>query len=132
MAQALDCNPSHVGSIPARCSMTTLWRAVGQKELDTIADRDWAGMPYRLDWQPFLYIEANRDYARRIAIEWNFKQMGAGFVVEFDVSDAFLSNFDLHNVGGTGIDEYWIPAGLVDEFNTALEGKIRLVETYLE
>jgi hypothetical protein len=52
----------------------------------------------------------NRDYATRIARDWNVKHSGSGYVTRFDVRREFLDRYPVQQAGGRTILEYWIPA----------------------
>ncbi len=86
--------------------------------------------PPRLPEQPIFYPVLNRDYAIRIARDWNVKHSGAGYVTEFDVATDYLDRFEVHQVGGQTILEYWIPAAGLDEFNSNIVGQIRVVDRF--
>ena len=45
----------------------TLFRPVGLKELELIAESGWRAFPPRLEWQPFFYPVLNVEYAEQIA-----------------------------------------------------------------
>jgi hypothetical protein len=108
--------------------VTTLYRPVGQKELDLIIASGCDGFPPRLSHQPFFYPVLNREYAEQIARDWNTKDEVSGYVgyvLEFDVDSAYLSGFEIQKVGGKNHLEYWIPAEQLDEFNRHIIGKIR-------
>ena len=62
-----------------------------------------------------------------IARDWNVKASGVGFVTRFDVEKSYLDQFDVHQVGGQTILEYWIPAERLEEFNDHIVGKIEEV-----
>lgn len=112
---------------------TTLWRPVGQAELELIAATDWRRFPPRLEGQPIFYPVLNEEYANRIARDWNTKDPASGFagyVLRFDVDAVYLSRFELRRVGGRGIEELWVPAEELDEFNAHIVGKIELVAEY--
>ncbi len=109
-----------------------LFRPVNQKELGLIAQSDWLAFPPRLPEQPIFYPVTNLIYARKITIEWNLPAYKVGYVVQFEVKDDFLKNYEIQNVGGENIDEYWIPAEDLAEMNTNIVGKITLLETYKE
>jgi hypothetical protein len=114
-------------------SVLTLWRPVGQAELDLVAESDWRRFPPRLAGQPIFYPVLNEEYARRIAREWNTKDAGSsyvGHVLRFDVEAEFAAEFPPQRVGGAGIDELWIPAERLGEFNDHIVGRIQLVATY--
>ena len=65
-----------------------------------------------------------------IARDWNVKASGVGFVTRFDVERSYLDQFDVHQVGGQTILEYWIPAERLDEFNEHIVGKIEEVSRF--
>ena len=117
----------------ADMTTTTLFRPVGQPELDLIAATDWKRFPPRLDWQPIFYPVLNEAYATRIAREWNTKddQNGnVGYVLSFDVDTEFLSQFDTQQVGDADCIEYWIPAERLDEFNDQIAGVITVLSEW--
>jgi hypothetical protein len=53
----------------------------------------------------------NEQYATMIARDWNVRQYGAGFVTRFQVRRSFPDRYEVRQVGGRTILEYWIPAG---------------------
>ncbi len=109
---------------------TTLYRPVNQKELDLIAQMDWIGFPPRLPEQPIFYPVLNLEYARRITVEWNLPAYGKSYVTRFEVDTNYLQKFEPQNVGGEGIDELWIPAEELAEFNRHIVGKIEIIEIH--
>jgi hypothetical protein len=110
--------------------LTRLWRPVGPAELRLLEENNWKAWPARLPEQPIFYPVLNRDHATRIARDWNVKHDGAGFVTEFDVESSLLDGYEVHQVGGQTILEYWIPAEDLDRFNEHIVGPIRLVDSY--
>ena len=60
-----------------------------------------------------------------IARDWNVKASGVGYVTKFAVRKSYLDGFEVHQVGGNTILEYWIPAEDVEEFNDNI---VRLIE----
>lgn len=52
-------------------STTTLYRPVGQTELDLIAATGYRRFPQRLPEQPIFYPVCNEEYAVQIASRWN-------------------------------------------------------------
>jgi hypothetical protein len=112
---------------------TTLYRPVGQQELDLIAASDWRRFPPRLFWQPIFYPVLTEEYAVRIARDWNTKDANSGYVgyvLRFEVSSAFLKNYDVHVVGDSVCQEYWIPAEVLEAFNANLCGAIELIAEF--
>ena len=77
-------------------TLVTLYRPVGQKERDLIADSGWKRFPPRLEFQPIFYPVLTEEYAIRIAREWNTKDAASGFVgyvTRFCVEQEFLAKF---------------------------------------
>jgi hypothetical protein len=111
----------------------TLYRPVGQKELDLIASNGYRAFPPRLPGQPIFYPVLNRKYAEQIARDWNTQDEGSGFVgyvLEFQVAQAYLAQFEIKKVGATEHLEYWIPAEQLDEFNRQIQGEIRVIKRF--
>lgn len=111
----------------------TLFRPVGQQELDLIRDAQWRAFPPRLAGQPIFYPVLTEDYAVRIAREWNTKDPNSGFVgyvLEFEVNAHFLSQYEVHEAGGRDLLEYWIPAEDLAIFNANILGPIRVLHEF--
>ena len=106
-------------------STVTLWRPVGQAELDLIEQTRWTRFPPRLVGQPFFYPVLNEHYATKIARDWNTKDPASGYVGyvrRCDVDADYVSRFEPQRVGGAGIDELWVPAEELDDFNDHIVG----------
>ena len=108
----------------------TLWRPTGPKELALVEASGWRAWPPRLTDQPIFYPVLNEDYATRIARDWNVKHSGAGFVTRFEVRKEFLDRYEVQQVGGATILEYWIPAEDLIELNANIVGTIDVVAEY--
>jgi hypothetical protein len=108
----------------------TLWRPTGPKELALVEAAGWKVWPPRLPDQPIFYPVLNEEYATKIARDWNVKASGAGFVTRFEVRKSFLDRYEVHQVGGQTILEYWIPAEDLDEMNENIVGQIEVVSQY--
>ena len=52
---------------------TVLFRPVGQKEWDLIAESGYTAFPPRLPYQPIFYPVLTEAYAVQIARDWNTK-----------------------------------------------------------
>ena len=105
-------------------STTTLWRPVGQRELELIAESGWSRFPPRLLGQPIFYPVLNEDYATKIARDWNTKDPASrhvGHVLRFEVEAVYQQQFPPHRVGGAGIDEL-DSAEQLDDFNEHIAG----------
>ncbi|MEC3916088.1 ADP-ribosylation/crystallin J1 [Nocardia sp. CDC160] len=109
---------------------TTLWRPTGPEELDLVAASGWREWPPRLPDQPIFYPVLTEEYAIMIARDWNVPASGAGFVTRFDVDTAYLNQYEVHQVGGREILEYWIPAEDLEEFNAHIIGNITVVHRF--
>ena len=112
--------------------MATLFRPVGLDELALVWDSGMREFPPRLPHQPVFYPVANVEYARRIASEWNAQDASSccGYVMKFNVAEAYLAGFDPHVVGASTHVEYWIPAEQLPQFNRAIEGLIALESAF--
>lgn len=65
-----------------------------------------------------------------IAWDWNVPASGAGYVTRFEVRCSFLDEYEVHQVGGRTILEYWIPAEDLKELNANIVGTIDVVAEY--
>jgi hypothetical protein len=114
-------------------SLTTLYRPVGQAELDLISASGWRAFPPRLPFQPIFYPVLTEAYAARIAEEWNTKDPNSsysGYVTRFCVKRAFLEGYEIHEAGGRDLLEYWIPAADLPAFNANIVGVIEVTQTF--
>ena len=112
---------------------TTLFRPVGQKELDLIRESGWMAFPPRLPSQPYFYPVLNEEYAAQIAREWNTKDPAsgyAGYVTRFRVRTEFLRRYEVRTVGSSLHQEYWIPAEDLADFNASLAGPIEVIAEF--
>jgi hypothetical protein len=108
----------------------TLWRQTGPQELALVERSGWRAWPPRLADQPIFYPVLNEEYATMIARDWNVAASGAGYVTRFEVRCSFLDKYEVHQVGGRTILEYWIPAEDLNELNTNIVGTIDVVAEY--
>lgn len=99
-----------------------LWRPTGPEELALVAASGWREWPPRLASQPILYPVLNEDYATTIARDWNVPASGSGYVTRFKVRKSFPDNYEVHQVGGHIILEYWIPAEGLPALNASIVG----------
>jgi hypothetical protein len=108
-----------------------LYRPVGLKELELIADSGFKAFPPRLPDQPIFYPVLNFAYAARIASEWNTTSNSfAGFVTKFEVDDNYAKRFDVQVVGDRTHQELWVPAEELEEFNQHIVGVITIEAAY--
>ena len=116
-----------------RSSTATLYRPVGQKELDLIERSGFRAFPPRLSWQPIFYPVMNEEYATFIAREWNTKDEASGFVgyvLRFQVHADYIAQFQVQKVGSATALELWIPAERLAEFNNNIVGKIEIISQF--
>lgn len=110
-----------------------LYRPVGQAELDLIRDSEWKAFPPRLHWQPIFYPVLNEEYAVEIARDWNTKDEPSGFVgyvLRFEVQDAFVARYPVQVVGARRHQELWVPAEELADFNEHIVGPIVVIHEF--
>ena len=110
--------------------LTTLFRPVGQKELDLIAATGFARFPPRLPSQPIFYPVVTEPYAVEIARDWNTRDEAsgyAGYVLRFRVETEFLARYPERIAGAARHRELWVPAEDLDEFNRHIRGPIEVI-----
>jgi hypothetical protein len=110
----------------------TLYRPVGQKELDLLRAGEFRGFPPRLPEQPIFYPVLNEEYAVQIARDWNARQESerVGYVTRFAVRKDYIARHEVHTVGRSIHQEYWIPAEELAEFNRNIVGSIEVIGEY--
>jgi len=111
----------------------TLFRPVGQKELDLVRESGWREFPPRLSFQPIFYPVLTEEYAARIARDWNTVDEASGYVgyvLRFRVRAGFLKPYPVESVGGEAYQEYWIPAEELDAFNRNIVGPIEVISEF--
>ena len=114
-------------------ALTTLYRPVGQRELDLIAAADYRAFPPRLSWQPIFYPVTNEEYAVQIAREWNTKDAengSVGYVTRFSLPTDYLARYPVQKVGGREHTELWVPAEELDGFNRQIVGRIEVIHEF--
>jgi hypothetical protein len=118
------------GHVTEETEIVTLWRPTGPEELALVAASGWREWPPRLPGQPIFYPVLNEEYATMIARDWNVRQSGAGYVTRFRVRRSFLDRYEVHQVGGQTILEYWIPAEDLGALNANIVGNIELTAEF--
>lgn len=111
-----------------------LYRQVWTSELELIEKSNYTEFPSRLQEQPIFYPVLNCEYACEIAEKWNVKRESdcKGYVTEFEVDDEYCSQFEVHTVGSKNHQELLIPAYELDNFNSHIIGKIKVVYEFSE
>jgi hypothetical protein len=110
--------------------VTTLYRPTGEKEIALIRASGWRVFPPRLPEQPIFYPVLNEEYATKIARDWNTRDGGTGYVLRFRVESEYLARFPVQTAGARVHQEYWIPAGELEEFNRHIVGLIEIVSEF--
>jgi hypothetical protein len=116
--------------VPAVDTVVTLWRATGPEELALVEASGWREWPARLTEQLIFYPVLSEQYAAKIAREWNVPRYGVGYVTRCRVRAAFLDKYEVHQVGGRTILEYWIPADDLPNLYVNIVGTIELIAEY--
>jgi hypothetical protein len=108
-----------------------LWRPVGLAEMGLVFDSGMRRFPPRLPEQPIFYPVLAESYAAEIASGWNVRdEPHAGYVLRFELAEAYAAKFDLHVVGASVHRELWIPAAELDETNRHIVGDIRVEQAF--
>jgi hypothetical protein len=107
-----------------------LWRPTSPEELAQVEASGWREWPPRLPERPIFYPVLTQEYATKIARDWNVAAFGSGYVTRFAVRKSFLDNYQVHQVGGQSVLEYWIPAEDLPSLNASIVGQIELVAEY--
>ena len=55
----------------------------------------------------------------------------SGFVTSFDVATGYLERFKVEVVGSRDHRELWVPAEELEEFNSHIEGPIKVIDHFL-
>jgi hypothetical protein len=110
---------------------TVLYRPVGANELKLIKESGYKEFPPRLPEQPIFYPVLNEEYATQIARDWNTK-FGSkkGYVTRFLVKTQYIEQFEIHTVGGSLHQEYWIAAEDLPTFNQNIVGSIEVISEF--
>jgi hypothetical protein len=113
--------------------LTTLFRPVGQAELDLIAASEFRRFPPRLPGQPIFYPVLTDEYAVEIARDWNTRDEASGFagyVLRFRVETEFLERYPERIAGAARHRELWVPAEELEEFNRHIRGPIEVMAEF--
>jgi hypothetical protein len=113
--------------------LTTLYRPVGQRELELIAAGGYRGFPPRLASQPIFYPVVSLEYAVQIARDWNTqdKENGSvGYVLRFSIPSEYVERYPVRQVGARVHSELWVPAEELPEFNAQIVGTIEVIHEF--
>lgn len=113
--------------------LTTLYRPIGQNELDLIRASGFRAFPPRLPHQPIFYPVLTEAYAIQIARDWNTRDAASGYVgyvTRFRVPASFVVRYPIQKVGNADALELWVPAEELEEFNTQIVGAIEITHEF--
>ena len=86
----------------------------------------------RLPDQPIFYPVTNEAYAVEIARDWNVPASGTGYVTRFEVREAFMRRYAVHQVGDAHHTEWWVPAEDLETLNDNIVGTIEVIRRFPE
>jgi len=98
--------------------------------MELVAASGYRRWPPRLPEQPVFYPVTSEEYAREIAVKWNVRESGVGYVTRFEVRKEFVDRYETHQVGARRHTEWWIPAGDLDALNESIVGMIDVIGEY--
>ncbi len=107
----------------------TLFRAIGPDEYRLIEQLGFRAFPPRAE-QKIFYPVLSEEFAAKIAQEWIIPAAGAAYITRFKVRRAFLARYPVENAGGKELEEYWIPAADLPEFNRNIVGLIEVIRHF--
>ncbi|AMN45177.1 ADP-ribosylation/crystallin J1 [Rhodoplanes sp. Z2-YC6860] len=107
----------------------TLFCSVGPGEYLLIEKSGFRAFPPRTG-QPMFYPVLTEAFALKIAHEWIVPDLKVAYVTRFKVRRAYLSRYPVDNAGGKDLDEYWIPAADLPEFNQNIVGPIEIIRQF--
>ena len=108
----------------------TLYRPTGPEELKLVQDSGNKEWPPRLKGQPIFYPVTNEKYAKEIAVRWNIRASGVGYVTKFEVDKQFMDKYQIEQVGASHHTEWWVPAEDLDDLNNNIVGLIEVIGEY--
>ncbi len=110
--------------------VVTLYRPVGQAELDLVAASGWTAFPPRLEGQKTFYPILDEAYATKIARDWNAKDPRSGhvgYVLRFAVRAEHVAKYEPRTVGAHVDVQLWVPAEELEELNANIVGPIEVI-----
>ena len=114
-------------------ALVTLYRPVGQAELDLIRATGMTAFPPRLAHQPIFHPVLVERYAVQTARDWNTRDPASGhvgYVTRFQVPRAVLDRYPVRKVGDADALELWVPAEELADFNACLAGPIEVTHAF--
>lgn len=122
--------PPEQTSVDDEVPTVTLYRPTGSEELALVKQSGFRRWPPRLPEQPIFYPVTNERYAKEIAMKWEIKNSGVGYVTRFRVNKEFMDSYKIERVGAAHHTEWWIPAEQLEELNDNIVGLIEVIGEY--
>jgi hypothetical protein len=110
--------------------IVTLFRPVGEKELELVRQSGWPRFPPRLPEQPIFYPALNEEYASQSASRWNARDGKIGYALRFQVEREYLDTYPIQTAGRRIHQEYRIPSEELEEFNRYIVGAIQILREF--
>lgn len=107
-----------------------MYRPTGPEELALVEAAGFRRWPPHLPEQPIFYPVTNERYAREIAVRWNIRDSGVGYVTRFRVRKPFVDRYPVQKVGGAHHTEWWVPAEDLEALNDDIVGLIEVIGEY--
>lgn len=114
----------------AGAGVTVLYRPIGAAEYALLVRHGFGRWPAGLPHQPVFYAVTTEAEARRIARDWNARDVASafvGYVARFSIRSAFLERYPMRAAGARDGGEYAIPAEHLDEINANVVGLIDVI-----
>jgi hypothetical protein len=109
---------------------TILYRPTGLAELELVRQSGFRRWPPRLLGQPIFYPVTNERYAIAIARDWNAKESGVGYVTRFAVRSAFVSRYEVKQVGSSHTPSCGFLPKTLNSLNDNIIGGIEVIAEY--
>lgn len=110
-----------------------MYRPVGLREMMMVLDSGNRRFPDREQGQSVFYPTYSAVHATQMARDWHTKDPYAGFagfVTAFDMEEEYLQALPLTDRNGKKRQELKIPSSDLAEFNTHIQGPIRITKCF--
>jgi hypothetical protein len=107
-----------------------LFCAADPEDLQLLEAIGWSGWPRINPDKPIFCPVPTEDHASRITRESQTAKFGVGYVVRFEIIQAFMARYPRHRMHKRAHEEYWIPWRDLTDFNNHLVGPLVTVDEY--
>ena len=108
----------------------TLYKSLSPVQLAQVINLEWKAFPNADPGQRIFAPKLYREYAEMLARQLEMASFSAGYVVMFNLAQAFLERFEVESVAYEEHAEYRIPVSALGELNRAIVGRIELVSGF--